>query len=588
MKSRTLRRVAVLATLPIAGCAAPTKTLPVHVTGPVRVFYDAQIFTAEPAAPYANAVAIQGDRILAVGDLGAVAAAAGPTAQRIDLRGKFLMPGMIDAHAHPISGGLSLIDASFPDLGLDLPKLTAFVEQTVNAGKSRDGDVTTIYDVDIPYWTHTAELNQLFSNGAYANTPIVLDGSDGHTAWANEAALARAGITAALIRSLPAAEQKFYGTEPDGRPNGFLVDSAQARLDDALPKPSPEKLLEAGRAAIRYMNGLGITAWLDAAVSGSLVGTSPATLDDPGFLPTYQALSRSGELTAHVTAYPVVHPDSGIQQIEVVKALRDRYQNPPDLTVPGLKVFADGVVEIPSQTAALTKPYTDSGRMTPTLFTPAKFDALVTEADRDGLAVHVHAIGDLAVKAALDGFATARKANGFSSLPHTITHAQFVDPEDVRRFGELHVLAALQLLWAIADPSTNEVVKPYIDPAIYQTMYPARSLLDAGTVIAGASDWPVSSANPFEAIYQAETRAGPQGILFPAERMPREAMLYAYTRNAAQVLGQLDRLGTIAPGKLADLALVDRDVLTVSAEDARDAKVLWTMYEGKIVFGDGP
>jgi predicted amidohydrolase YtcJ len=169
-----------------------------------------------------------------------------------------------------------------------------------------------------------------------------------------------------------------------------------------------------------------------------------------------------------------------------------------------------------------------------------------------------------------------------------LTHAQFVDSEDIPRFAKLHVIAALQLLWAIADQSTNEQVKPFIDPEIYRWMYPARSMLDSGATIAGASDWPVSTANAFEAMYQAETRSGPQGVLDAAQRMPRAAMLYAYTRNSAQVLNQMSEIGSLAPGKRADLALIDRDVLTVSAEDLKKAAVVFTMFGGKIVYGHEP
>jgi len=210
---------------------------------------------------------------------------------------------------------------------------------------------------------------------------------------------------------------------------------------------------------------------------------------------------------------------------------------------------------------------------------------LVVEADRRGMIVHIHAIGDLAVKLSLDALGAARKANPNGMLPHTMTHLQFVAAKDVPRFADYHVIAALQLLWAVADPSTNEEVKPYIDPAIYARMYMARSLLESGATIAGASDWPVSSANPFEAIYQAETRSGPQGVLDAGQRMPREAMLLAYTRNSAKVLNQLDQIGSIAAGKRADLVLVDRDVLTVPVGDVKDAKVLWTMFGGRIVYG---
>jgi predicted amidohydrolase YtcJ len=556
---------------------------------PATVFYDAQVFTSEPDHPYADAVAIRGDRIVAVGDLAAVEKAAGAGARKVDLKGKFLMPGMIDAHAHPIDGGVTLIQANYPDTQDSISALTQFVAEHVKKKDSRQGDVLVVNGIDIGYWAHAAEIDAALSRGAFADQPIVLYGSDGHTAWANKAARTRAGITAQYIRDLPQSEQHCYGFEPASYdPNGFMVDACKIKLDKSLPPPSAETMLRAGEAAVHYMNGLGITGWLDAAVSGVVGGAIPASVGDPGFLPVYQALSEHGELTAHVAAYPVVKPDLGSQQIDVVEALRAKYKGVKNLTIPGLKVFADGVVEIPSQTAALTKPYVNTGRSGQLLFTPAKMNALVTEAAKRGLNVHIHAIGDLAVKASLDAFEAARKAYPAAHVPFSLTHAQFVDPEDIPRFAQLHVMAALQLLWAVADPSTNEQVKPYIDPSIYRWMYPARSMLDSGAVIAGASDWPVSTANPFEAIYQAETRSGPQGVLNAAERMPREAMLYAYTRNSAQVLDRLKDIGTIAPGKLADLALIDRDVLTVPAEELKSAAVVFTLWEGKIVYGHEP
>jgi predicted amidohydrolase YtcJ len=240
-------------------------------------------------------------------------------------------------------------------------------------------------------------------------------------------------------------------------------------------------------------------------------------------------------------------------------------------------------VEYPSQTAHLSKPYKNTGRNGDLLFDPKNFAALCVEADKEGLIIHVHAIGDQAVTEALNGIGAARKANGNSGLPHTITHEQFVQPADFPRFRELGVVSALQLLWADASQDTIEIVKPYLDPAIYKWQYPARSILDNGGIISGASDWPVSSANVFWAIYQAETRKGPEGVLDPSQGMPREAMFYAYTRNSARAMN-LDSIGEIAAGKRADLVLLDRDVLTISPEEMRDTKVLWTMVAGKTVY----
>ena len=262
---------------------------------------------------------------------------------------------------------------------------------------------------------------------------------------------------------------------------------------------------------------------------------------------------------------------------------REIYKDVPNLHVTGIKVFADGVAEFPSQTAHLTQPYKNTGRNGDLLFDPQKFAELCVAADKQGLIIHVHAIGDGAVKAALDGIAAARKANGDSHLPDTLTHEQFVRPEDFPRFRELGVISALQLFWAEASNDTIEILKPYLDPEIYKWQYPARSILDNGGIISGASDWPVSTANIFRAIYQAETRKGAEGILDASQAMPREAMFYAYTRNSARAMN-LDSIGMIAPGRRADLVLLDRDVLTVSPEEMRDTHVLWTMVAGKTVY----
>lgn len=580
-----------VAVLALAGgvCVTSVAAAPDAVT----LFYDAHVFTAEPSAPYAEAVAIKGERILAVGSLAAVEQAAGAGARRVDLGGKFLMPGMIDAHAHPIGGrmvlggGAVLVMANFPDTADSIPDLVTFVDKTVAAGTSRLGDTVVVNGLDIGYWAHAEELDAVLSAGRFASIPLVLYGSDGHTGWANRKARARAGITAGYLRKLPAAQASYYGFGKQFTPNGFVVDVGLTRLRLSLPAASPELMLSFGRAGVHYLNSLGITGWLDAAVAGVVGGDQPLTVADPGGLPVYRELARRGELTAHVAAYPVIRPGDGMQQLDVVESLRRQFADVPNLVVPGIKVFADGVVEFPSQTAALTQPYLNTGKSTPLLFDPKPFNDLVVEADRRGLIVHIHAIGNLAVKASLDAFGAARQANPQGTLPHTMTHAQFVDVEDVPRFARYNVIAALQLLWAVADPSTNEVLKPYIDPAIHARLYPARSMLEAGATIAGASDWPVSSANPFEAIYQAETRIGPQGVLDAGQRMPREAMLFAYTRNSARVLNQLEDIGSLVPGKRADLVLVDRDVLTVPVADVKQATVVCTMFGGNIVYGAG-
>jgi len=535
-----------------------------------RIFFNAKIFTGDPQKPYAEAVAIRGDRILAVGNLPEVLTSTSANAERIDLQGKSLFPGFIDSHSHSIDGGLGLISADASEKVHALDELPPFVDDAKKTGRGMHGDVLEILGMPLEFWSHTDVLNARFSTGPYEKQSVLLRGMDGHTAWANRALLQRAGITADYVRKLSAGERSYYGVDKDMQPNGFLVDAGTEKVEALLPPPADDKLLAAARAAVQYNYSLGITAWLDP-------------LAFPYVLKGYKFLAEHGELVSQVVAFPQVFAKDPEAELAGIQKTRETYKSVPNLHITGIKVFADGVAEYPSQTAHLSKPYKNTGRNGDLLFDPKKFAELCVAADKQGLIIHVHAIGDGAVTEALNGIAAARKAHGNSGLPHTLTHEQFVAPEDFVRFQELGVVSALQLYWAEASKDTIEILKPYLDPAIYKWQYPARSILDNGGIISGASDWPVSTANIFMAIYQAETRKGPEGVLDPSQAMPREAMFYAYTRNSARAMN-LESIGSIAPGKRADLVLLDRDVLTVSPEEMRDTKVIWTMVASKTVY----
>lgn len=536
-----------------------------------KIFFNAKVFTADPENPYAEAVSIRAGKILAVGNLPQVEKSVTAGAERVDLQGKTLFPGFIDSHSHSIDGGLNLISADASDEVTSLDQLPGFVAEAKKSGRGLRGDIVEILGLPLEFWSHPDVLNQDFSTGAYAKQPVLLRGMDGHTSWANRMLLARAGITAEFLKSLSPQQRGYYGVEKSGEPNGFLVDAGEEKIEALLPKYTTDQLLRAGRAALEYEYSLGITAWLDPLASDYV-------------LEAYKMLADRGELNSEVVAFPRVLAKDPPAELAAVQKTREQYKNVPHLHVTGIKIFADGVVEFPSQTAYLSKPYRNTGRNADLLFDPKKFAELCVAADKAGLIIHVHAIGDGAVTAALDGIEAARKANGISGLPDTLTHEQFVQPSDFPRFRELGVISALQLFWAEASKDTIEIVKPYIDPEIYKWQYPARSILDNGGIISGASDWPVSTANVFKAIYQAETRRGPEGVLDPPQDMPREAMFYAYTRNSAHAMNMQDSIGSIAPGKRADLVLLDRDVLTISPEQMRDTKVLWTMVAGKVVW----
>ena len=549
--------------------------LPQLLKGQEKIFYNAHIFTANYREPFAEAVAIKENKIVAVGSLAGIKKSVSANAELINLNGQYLLPGFVDSHIHAISGGRGLIKPNTMDKLLTIPELAVYARDELKSKDGLTGDVLVIYGLNIATWASLEEIIHTFNEGDFATQAVVLRGSDGHTAWVNNVMLKKAGIDKNFIQSLSGDQKNYFGVTASGESNGFVSESGYRKISTLLV--GAVDMHRAAEKTMEYTNGYGITAWLDPS-AGSSSSLSGETLD------AYAWLISQHKLTAHVAATIVADADKDAKpQIEMVKALQKKY-NRRNFSILGFKIFADGVIEHPTHTAALSLPYTGTSSRGVLMFDPEKFARFVIEADKQHMLVHVHAIGDRAVTKTLDGIEAARKANGNDRLPHTITHMQVVLPEDFARFKQLHVLSALQLLWAFGDITTIDIVKPYIAPELYQWQYPARSLLESGAIICGASDWPVSSANPFEAIYYAETRKGPMGVLDATQCMPRISMLYAYTIEAAKAMMLENQIGSLEPGKSADMILVDRDILTVDAESFKKTKLLWTMFEGKLVY----
>ncbi len=550
-------------------------TLPIKFLAQEKVFYNAKIFTANALHPFAEAVATKGSLITVVGSYDEVKKGVSNLAEWIDLKGGFLMPGFVDSHNHAIGGGQGLTKANVSDKLMNVEELGTFAKEELQKKQGMTGDVLVIYGLNISTWSYLDDLIKIFNAGEFATQPLVLRGSDGHTAWCNKMMMNIAGISKNFIRSLGPEEKIYYGTAKDEEPNGFISESGYLKIAAVLK--ADVDYHKAAEKAMEYCNSYGISTLLDPTAGN----TRKKTQD---YLDAYIYLIESGKLTAHIAATIVADADADPQkQIDVVKTLQKKY-NRKNLSILGFKIFADGVIEHPTHTAALSLPYTGTSSKGVLMFDPQKFARFATAADKQNMLVHVHAIGDRAVTETLNGFETVRKTNGNRRLPHSITHLQIVMPSDFERFNKLNVLASYQLLWAFGDVTTIDIVKPYIDSSLYRWQYPARSMLQAGATICGASDWPVSSANPFEAIYNAETRRGLLGVLDSTQCMPRMAMLYAYTSEAAKVLLQEKYIGSLQAGKYADMILLDRDVLTVTAEAMKDTLVLWTLFEGKKVY----
>ncbi|MFZ6046714.1 amidohydrolase [Pseudomonas sp. CR3202] len=545
------------------------------------ILHNAKVYTAEPGQPLQQAVAIENGKILTVGADAEVLPLKQADTQVLDLGGKVLMPGFIDSHAHVIKGGLQMRQASLNGEEVPLDELEQRLRQWREDGKARRGEFLVVGGLPTSYWDRLDAFEERFNKGEWADTPILLAGWDYHTGWANCAMLKRAGIDAAKVKSLKGEALATIGHHADGQPNGFLVDAGLYAVQELIPLPSQEELLAGGRDALHYYNSLGLTAWMDP-LANEIPG-GPIDNSSVGVLPTYKSLAESGELTAHVAALLMADSKATPADLDELDKVRQQFQGVPNLTLPGIKVFADGVAEHPAQSAAMLEPYKNSDKSGELLFDPAQFGELVNAADARGWLVHVHAIGDRAVRESLNGIEQARKARN-SGIPHSITHLQMVNPKEFARFKPLDVIASMQLYWASADELSVDLVKPYVSAMAFQYQYPARSLLKNGASIAGASDWPITTPEPWKAIYQAVSRKGPKGVLNAAEEIDRETMFQAYTLNAARAIRLDDRIGSIAPGKQADLILLDRDVFQVEPEALRDTQVLKTWFAGGDIY----
>ena len=554
------------------------------------IFLDAKIYTANTRAPDAEAMAVSQGRLLAVGNSDQILQYRGPKTRVLSLGHRRVMPGLIDAHSHAIFAGLAALAPNLEDRELSPLELSQQLQRWLaEKGDGFDAPMV-VFGVNPAVWSEPESLSVLLDAGAWQNHPLLLMGADYHTAWANQAMRQRAGIDVAYVRSLPAQARHTVGLARNGQPNGVLVDAGLDRVTVILPKPDEKQLLAAARIAVETNNRYGITAWMDPAANAgpgeALFSRPPGSIGE-GILPAYRALSEAGLFTAHVAALLVASPDSDAADLERLDSVRKRFGHIPNLSLPGIKVFADGVLEYPAQSAALLGHYENSGEQGELLLEQSKMMQLVDAIDQRGWLVHIHALGDKAVRVSLDAIESARMKRS-SGVPHSITHLQLVSPADYPRFKKLDVMAVMQLHWAELDNYLIDLVKPYISDGEFQGQYPARSLQRHGAVIVGASDWPISTANPWEAMHHAMTRLGPDGGLNAGERMDGDSMFKAYTIHAARAIRLDHEIGSLEAGKKADFIVLDRDVLEVDVEALKETRVLATYFAGRRVYSAAP
>ena len=530
------------------------------------VLVSGRIYTLNEAAPRAEALAISGGRIAAVGSNGEVTGAwAGPT---IALDGRMVLPGFHDAHVHPMYGGIQMMQCDLAGLA-DVASLLRKVgecDKSLPEGKWLVGGGWNLSLFP------EANPHKALLDGVNPERPMFLRGEDGHSSWANSRALTLAGIES----ETPDPPLGIIERDAGGEPSGTLREAAQNLVELMLPPLSLEQRLEGLRAAVQLANRLGITSMVDASVSD-------------WELPVYRALEAEGGLGARlVLSVTVGQPLAGTTNPGLIVP-EDRGSG-QRLRLDAAKIYVDGVLE--GETAALLEPYIGGDGAAGMLLQPQQaLNGMVAGLDARGVQVHFHAIGDRAVRSALDAVEHARRLNGERDNRHHISHLQLIDAQDHPRFAELGVAANFQALWAYPDAYITDVNLPAVGPERVRRMYPIGSIERAGGLIVGGSDWSVSSLNPLQAIETAVTRQDAsgviEGVLNPDERVSLATMLAAYTRNAAYLMHHDDEVGTVEPGKLADLVILERDLFEVAPDEIGEMGVAMTLLEGVAVYDSG-
>lgn len=534
------------------------------------VFTHGAIWTAAPARPWAEALAVREGHIVYVGEDGGVTRYIGSQTRVVDLAGRMMLPGFQDTHAHPLSGGLELGECNLYDA-----KTVAEVEGLIRAYAQAHRDLAWVKGNgwQLPVFSGANPHKDLLDR-LVPDRPALLYAADGHSAWVNSRALALAGVTR---ETKDPANGRIERDARTGEPSGTLRESAVELVASKLPAYTVAERIGAVRRALSEANRFGITAITDADAG-------------PAYLEAYAALDRKGELTARVTA--AIHSESGApveQEAARLRDLRKEYRSGNRLGVNTVKLYADGVIE--ARTAALLAPYLDRpGDRGPLNYQPDDLTARITAFDRDGFQVHVHAIGDRAIRVTLDALAHAREANGPRDARPVIAHLELFDPADIPRFRELGVVASFQPYWALPDEYITKLTLPALGPARSRWIYPIGSLMTSGAVVAGGSDWTVSSLNPLDAIQVAITRQVPDSVngpvLIPEERVDLPRMLAAYTINAAFAVRLERETGSLEAGKAADLVILDRNLFSLPPSEIQRAHVLLTMLDGQAVYRD--
>ena len=557
--SALLRTAAVLAISTVLASAQNGRTADL-------ILRHGAVYTMDAARSWVQSVAVSNGRIIYAGPDAGAAGLAGPSTKIINLGGRMVLPGFHDSHVHLMEGGVGMSLCNLKDVATP-QEVLAEIRKYAAAHPSQPW--VTGAGWDLPVFPGGIPRKEQLDE-AVSDRPAYMESADGHSGWANSKALALAGIT----KDTPDPAGGRIERDPDSKqPTGTLRESARELVTSKIPPATASENASGLKRAVEFANSLGIVSVQEADASDEILNA-------------YWALDTQGQLAVKAVAALRTDPRKGDDQVAGLIERRAKFSG-KRLRATAAKIFADGVIE--TGTAALLEPYLNRGDSRGELnFEPERLANFVTRLDREGFQVHIHAIGDRAIRVSLDAHAAAQKANGRRDARHHIAHLELIEPEDIPRFRDLGVIANFQPLWAFADPYVRDLTLGPLGPQRSRWIYPIASVLKTGAMMAAGSDWPVTSLNPIPAIQVAVTRRGPTEPEGPAwipdEKIDLAEVLAAYTINGAYLNHEEKETGSIETGKAADLIVLDRDLFKVLPEKIHEAKVVLTLLEGKEVF----
>jgi len=525
---------------------------------------NAAVYTVDKQHPKAEAVAVIGDRIVAVASRAEIDLWRGPQTRMIDAGGKLLLPGFNDAHVHFIQGGAQLGQVQLTDA----PTLEEFTKRIAEqVAKTPKGEWILGGRWDETKWAKPELPTKDLVDWVTGDTPIFVERYDGHEALANSAAMKLAGVTAKTA-DVPGG---VIVRDASGNPTGVFKDAAMSLIYKAIPPMTHDQRLRAARAALKHAASLGVT---------SVQHMNPEFAD----VAAYSELAEKGELTTRMYAVPMETEWRDQAKVGIRHAWGSS-----SLRLGAVKGYADG--SLGSRTAYMFEPFADDpgnrGLLSDEMHPPSAMRERLMQADAAGLQIRVHAIGDHAISMMLDIFGDIEKEHGYHDQRFAIEHAQHMAQEDFERFAKLHVIASMQPYHAIDDGRWAEARLGH-DRTRYS--YAWRSFLDHGVTLAFGTDWPVAPLDPIQGLYAAVTRAtldgkNPGGWI-PEEKITLPEAVEAYTVGSAFAEFQEREKGSITPGKLADMVIMSDNIFDVKPEAIRNVKVQTTIVDAKVVYGE--